>query len=145
MRIDAESALQTLLKENSDAKSEWIASGKLKSDPRVTPIGRFLRSTSLDELPQLLNVFVGDMSLVGPRPITQIELEGPYTMFGACLVYLSVRPGITGLWQVSGRSEVSYEKRVALDKYYVQNNSLVGDLAILFRTVAVVSSREGAF
>src|SRR6185295_4779311 len=114
---------------------------KLTDDPRITPIGHFLRRSSLDELPQLINVLRGEMSLVGPRPITVAEL----TRYGKVRWhYLSVRPGITGLWQVSGRNNTSYEERVALDQRYVEQRGLVMDMAILVKTVRVVLLREGA-
>ena len=144
MCVNADEVLCELLEREPTLKAEWAETHKLQVDPRVTRIGRILRSTSLDELPQLWNVLVGDMSLVGPRPITQAEVDGPYQRLGARQDYLSVRPGITGLWQISGRSGVSYEDRVALDRDYVRNLSATRDLAILFRTVGVVMRRDGA-
>ena len=141
---DADDRLQRLLANDPDARSEWEQTHKLKNDPRVTPIGKILRSSSLDELPQLWNVLKGDLSLVGPRPVTQAELDGPYVRFRGRTEYLAVRPGITGLWQVSGRSLVGYEERVALDKQYVETLSLRRDLRILVRTVGVVLGRKGA-
>ena len=141
---DADLRLRALLETSAQACDEWHQTHKLRNDPRVTRLGRFLRSTSLDELPQLWNVLRGDMSLVGPRPITQHEIEGPYVRFDGCREYLTVRPGITGLWQVSGRSLLAYENRVALDKSYVRNFSLSQDAAILFRTISVVLLRHGA-
>jgi exopolysaccharide production protein ExoY len=125
------------------ARGEWAASRKLKEDPRVTRLGRFLRKTSLDEMPQLLNVMRGEMSLVGPRPIIRAELETHYGTEGAS-VYMSVRPGLTGLWQVSGRSDVDYRQRVALDTDYVRNASLTRDMMILCQTVKVVLLQKGA-
>ena len=115
---------------------------KLKNDPRITPIGHFLRKTSLDELPQLINVVKGEMSLVGPRPIVQAELARYGEQTG---LYFQVTPGITGLWQISGRNDTTYAARVALDAWYVQNWSLWYDIAILFKTVDVVFNRRGAY
>lgn len=135
MVVDAESALQRYLASHPEAAEEWRERRKLKQDPRCTRIGRFLRKSSIDELPQLFNVLRGDMSLVGPRPVTVSELE----MYGeAGVYYLSVRPGITGLWQVSGRDNVSYEHRVRLDSLYVQRWTLAKDLTILMRTIPAV-------
>ena len=141
---NADSLLDDLLARDELARIEWTAMHKLKNDPRISGIGRFLRSTSLDELPQLWNVFVGDMSLVGPRPITQDEVDGQYTQFDGHQQYLAVRPGLTGLWQVSGRSAVSYERRVEFDKIYVRDLSLRRDALILWQTIWVVLRRDGA-
>lgn len=133
--------LAKLLATNEDARREWQTDFKLKNDPRITSIGRFLRRTSLDELPQLINVLRGEMSLVGPRPVVRDELS----RYGEVLAhYLKVRPGMTGLWQISGRSDVGYDQRVMLDRWYVQNWSLWSDLVILIRTVRVVLRSEGA-
>ncbi len=140
----ADTVLSSLLAADDRLKAEWITTGKLRRDPRVSRVGRLLRATSLDELPQLWNVLCGDMSLVGPRPITEAELLGPYTLYHGHDAYLSVRPGITGLWQVSGRSEISYEGRVSLDVAYVETSSALKDLNILFKTVGAVICREGA-
>jgi exopolysaccharide production protein ExoY len=145
MRPDADAVLQRTLAANPAASAEWRSTRKLKNDPRVTPLGRFLRATSLDELPQLFNVIRGDMSLVGPRPIVSTELEEFYRPLGGASAYLSVRPGMTGPWQISGRSCSSYEARVALDIAYARSHSIIGDLAILLRTVPAVLRREGAF
>jgi lipopolysaccharide/colanic/teichoic acid biosynthesis glycosyltransferase len=141
MCVDAERVLRDLLDRDPALREEWRRSFKLQEDPRITAIGRWLRRSSLDELPQLLNVLRGDMALVGPRPITLTELRryGP-----ARWQYLSVLPGMTGLWQVSGRNRVSYERRVQLDDEYVQNRSIWLDLQILARTVLVVVTRDGA-
>jgi lipopolysaccharide/colanic/teichoic acid biosynthesis glycosyltransferase len=144
MCIDADRVLRDLLAHDPAAHAEWRAAHKLTADPRVSRIGQFLRSTSLDELPQLWNVLRGDMSLVGPRPVTQGEVEDEYTVFGGVQEYFSVRPGLTGLWQVSGRNEISYERRVALDKAYVRNLSIIGDAIILYRTIGAVLRRNGA-
>jgi len=141
MLRNSEQVLADLLRNDEQARAEWARDQKLTNDPRITPIGHFLRRSSLDELPQLLNVLRGEMSLVGPRPITVAEL----TRYGSVRWhYLSVRPGITGLWQVSGRNNPSYEERVALDRRYVEQRSVLGDVAILFKTVRVVVLREGA-
>ena len=141
MRLDAQKMLNELLERDVDARAEWERDCKLTNDPRVTPIGDYLRRTSLDELPQLLNVLRGEMSLVGPRPITVQEL----TKYGQVRWhYLSVRPGITGLWQVSGRSDTSYDQRVDLDRRYVEARSPWVDLWLLIKTVKVVLMRDGA-
>jgi len=141
MLLDADRALADLLRDDPAARAEWERDQKLTNDPRITPVGHFLRKTSLDELPQLFNVLRGEMSLVGPRPITVGELP----RYGrARWHYLSVRPGITGLWQVSGRNNTSYEERVALDRRYVEQRSMAGDVGILLKTVRVVLLREGA-
>ena len=144
MHPDAAGKLRLLLEHDAQARLEWETSHKLRNDPRVTRLGALLRSTSLDELPQLLNVVRGEMSLVGPRPVTRAELDGPYARFDGRDEYLVVRPGITGLWQVSGRSLTAYERRVALDKSYVNGFSLKSDALILFKTLAVVLLQRGA-
>ena len=142
MRTDANAVLQRLLAEDERAAAEWAAHFKLKNDPRITPVGRFLRKSSLDELPQLFNVVAGDMSLVGPRPI--VEAEKPY--YREYLQhYKSCRPGMTGLWQVSGRSDVGYGERVALDARYVERWSLALDITILARTPVAVVAGSGAY
>lgn len=142
MRPDADRVLEEYLAANPEALRFWLEERKLKNDPRITRVGQFLRKSSLDELPQVINILLGDMSLVGPRPVTEEELA----KYGQdAFYYLLVRPGLTGLWQVSGRNEVSYEKRVALDRYYVQNWSIWLDLYILARTVWVVLTRKGAY
>lgn len=125
---------------NPAVAEEWKAAQKLRKDPRVTAIGAFLRITSLDELPQLWNVLIGEMSLVGPRPVTRTELER-YAKDRK--FYLLVRPGLTGLWQVSGRNRTSYARRVALDRHYVQTWSFLGDVRILLKTVVVLARRDG--
>jgi len=142
MVTDSQARLEALLARDSEARAEWEATHKLKNDPRVTRIGRFLRATSLDELPQLINVLLGQMSLVGPRPVIQTELDRFYG--AAAAHYMSVRPGVTGLWQVSGRSDTSYAQRVALDVAYVARPSLWQDITILLRTPMAVLSRRGA-
>jgi undecaprenyl-phosphate galactose phosphotransferase len=142
MVVDAEKQLEQLLQRQPELRKQWQAEHKLRSDPRVSPLGRFLRRTSLDELPQLINVIRGEMSLVGPRPVVRSELPRYGDQVG---YYLMVRPGMTGLWQVSGRNDVDYDTRVYLDSWYVKNWSLWHDLVILFKTVSVVLSREGAY
>lgn len=140
MVVDSEQRLQELLQSDPAAAFEWHVSQKLRNDPRITRLGAFLRKSSLDELPQLLNVIAGQMSLVGPRPIVVSEVKryGRYFKF-----YCAVRPGITGLWQVSGRNDVSYRRRVAIDTVYARSRSMVMDLAILTRTVPAVLSSRG--
>ncbi len=145
MRTDADRALRDLLARDPAAHAEWEATRKLKADPRVTRIGRVLRSTSLDELPQLVNVLRGEMSLVGPRPVIRDELERFYAPRGAAPGYLSVRPGMTGPWQVGGRGDTGYDERVALDLDYVQNSSFARDMHILTSTVGAVLRRQGAY
>ena len=144
MVVDSAERLEALLAADPEARAEWDAARKLKRDPRVTAIGRFLRASSLDELPQLINVLRGEMSLVGPRPVQAAELAAHYGPAAAAR-YASVRPGITGLWQVSGRCETSYPARVALDLRYVANPSLRGDLRILLKTPSAVLARRGAY
>lgn len=142
MVINSKEVLEELLATNPEARHEWDLTFKLKYDPRITSIGNFLRRTSLDELPQLFNVLKGEMSLVGPRPIITAELERYYDEVE---YYLLSKPGMTGLWQVSGRSEVDYSTRVYLDAWYVKNWSMWNDIAILFKTVGVVLKKEGAY
>lgn len=142
MVVDSQARLDALLAADPAARAEWDATRKLKNDPRITRIGRFLRATSLDELPQLINVLRGEMAIVGPRPVTLTELDQYYGV--AAAHYLTVRPGITGLWQVSGRSETSYDQRVALDVAYVSQPSLLADMRILLKTPVAVLSRRGA-
>jgi undecaprenyl-phosphate galactose phosphotransferase len=138
---NASSVLAQYLGANEAAREEWERSFKLARDPRVTPFGSFLRRSSIDELPQLFNVLAGDMSLVGPRPIIPSEIERYADRITA---YYSCRPGMTGLWQVSGRNLVSYSRRVRLDAIYARKRSLWLDLVILLRTVRVVLSGAGA-
>ena len=142
MCINSGEVLERYLAAHPEARAEWRAMHKLKCDPRVTRVGRFLRRTSLDELPQLWNVLNGTMSLVGPRPIVAAEVEKYGEYFSD---YCTVKPGITGLWQVSGRSELSYSQRVELDRQYAQNWSLGGDAKILMRTWTCVVNRDGAY
>jgi Undecaprenyl-phosphate galactose phosphotransferase WbaP len=142
MVIDSEQVLEELLQRDQGASTEWARDFKLKNDPRITRIGEFLRKTSLDELPQLLNVIKGEMSLVGPRPIIQEEVSryGDNAHF-----YFEAKPGITGLWQVSGRNDIGYSRRVMLDTWYVQNWSLWHDIIIIFKTLPVVWKGDGAY
>lgn len=139
---DAEAVLHQLLEQHPELRAEWVRDHKLRDDPRITRVGRFLRRTSLDELPQLINVLRGEMSLVGPRPITEAEL-GKYGR--AAAFYLRSKPGITGLWQVSGRNDTDYERRVAMDRYYAERAGILMDMVILLRTVRVVLGRRGAY
>ncbi len=143
MVVDSDQRLAALLARDPAARTEWDATRKLKNDPRVTAIGRFLRASSLDELPQIINVLRGEMSLVGPRPVQASELAAFYG--AAAQHYMMVRPGITGPWQISGRSDTSYAQRVALDVAYVTKPSLRTDLKILFRTPVAVLARRGAY
>lgn len=142
MAPDADAVLVHHLAENPAAMVEWQATRKLRDDPRITPLGRLLRESSLDELPQLINVIRGDMSLVGPRPIVADEMRH----YGAAIVeYKAVRPGMTGLWQCSGRSDVSYRHRVMLDRQYVRNWTFAQDIVILFRTIPAVLRSRGVY
>jgi Undecaprenyl-phosphate galactose phosphotransferase WbaP len=143
MVVDAETVLLSWAKENPELYSEYLKTYKLHDDPRITPIGKWLRKTSLDELPQLLNVLRGDMSLVGPRPVVQHELDEYYGP--AAQLYIRTRPGMTGLWQVSGRSDTSYERRVFLDEWYILNWSFWYDIVILIQTLWMVITGRGAF
>ncbi|TYZ17441.1 sugar transferase, partial [Klebsiella pneumoniae] len=142
MVINSKEVLENLLINDNEAREEWEKTFKLKNDPRITKIGHFLRRTSLDELPQLFNVLKGEMSLVGPRPIITEELQRYNEEVD---YYLLSKPGMTGLWQVSGRSDVDYDTRVYLDSWYVKNWSMWNDIAILFKTIAVVLNRDGAY
>ncbi len=142
MVVDAEQQLEQLLQQSPELRQEWQDERKLRHDPRISAIGRFLRRTSLDELPQLLNVIRGELSLVGPRPVVKPELQRYGDQLG---YYLMVRPGMTGLWQVSGRNDLDYDSRVYLDTWYVKNWSLWYDLIIVLKTVKVVLQRTGAY
>lgn len=141
MATNADARLEQILREDPRAAAEWAINQKLRQDPRVTRLGAFLRKTSLDELPQLLNVLLGDMSIIGPRPVTRAELNryGRDRRF-----YLLVRPGITGLWQVSGRSSVGYEKRIRYDREYLEEWSWLGEFWILLMTIPAVLSTDDA-
>ena len=141
MVMDSEHVLQRVLSEDPAAAEEWAATQKLRNDPRVTRLGNFLRRSSLDELPQLFNVLRGEMSLVGPRPIVQAEIA----RYGDDIdYYYETKPGLTGLWQVSGRSDTSYARRVRLDVWYVRNWTLWHDIAILMKTIPAVFLQRGA-
>ncbi|MFN2489108.1 MAG: sugar transferase [Actinomycetota bacterium] len=143
MRPDADSSLASILAADPTLDREFRETFKLQRDPRVTSVGQVLRRLSLDEVPQLLNILRGDMSLVGPRPVLRSELEEYYADAGGTV--LQVRPGLTGLWQVSGRSLLSYETRVRLDLEYLSRCSLVTDAVILLKTIPCVLRRQGAY
>lgn len=141
MRIDAAEQLANLLANNPELAEEWARDQKLSSDPRITPVGAFLRLSSIDELPQLLNVIRGEMSLVGPRPIVEDEA----LRYGRYITsYFSVRPGLTGIWQVSGRNDTSYRRRVAADVVYARSRSFLLNMRILLATIPAVINAEGA-
>jgi len=142
MAENGDAILQQHLDENPEAFEEWRATRKLQDDPRVTVLGTVLRKLSLDELPQLINILKGEMSIVGPRPVVEDELE----LYEASAVYyLRSRPGLTGLWQVSGRNDVSYAARIAFDTHYVRNWSLTRDLVIVVRTIPAVCLSRGSY
>jgi len=142
MVIDADEKLKELLKSNPDKKAEFEKEFKIKDDPRITSIGKFLRKTSLDELPQFINIFKGQMSLVGPRPIVKEEME----KYGHSRYQrMIVKPGLTGLWQISGRNDLSYQERSKLDIYYIENWSIFLDLKIIFKTFSVFFKKNGAY
>lgn len=139
---NADRVLRDLIAQDSELREEWLKDHKLRNDPRVTAVGKFLRRTSLDELPQLWNVMRGEMSLVGPRPVIRAELK----KYGrGARYYLAVKPGLTGLWQVSGRNDTDYRRRVAMDRRYVRTASLRVDLVVLVKTIDVVLRRRGAY
>jgi lipopolysaccharide/colanic/teichoic acid biosynthesis glycosyltransferase len=142
MAVDAETRLADLLASDPQARAEWEADHKLRHDPRVTRLGAFLRKSSLDELPQLINVLSGEMSLVGPRPIVEAEIPKYGRRFRQ---YCAVKPGITGLWQVMGRNDTTYRTRVALDCVYARRRSAWLDLKVLFCTIPAVLSRRGSY
>lgn len=142
MAVNSQELLAKHLAENPEARAEWARDHKLRNDPRVTPLGSILRRSSLDELPQLINVLRGEMSMVGPRPIVVEEVQ----KYGRYIIdYASVTPGITGLWQVSGRNDTNYRRRVAIDASYARNRSTLMDLAILARTVPAVMMTKGSY
>ncbi len=142
MKTDAAAQLAELLRTNPAARTEWEATRKLKNDPRITSVGEILRKSSLDELPQLINILRGEMSIVGPRPVTAEELA----RYGEDVEsYMAARPGLTGQWQTSGRNDVSYEYRVALDVQYVREWSLTGDFIIIAKTVPALFSQRGCY
>ena len=141
MIVDSQAQLERLLASDPEAAREWATDQKLRNDPRITPIGAWLRKSSLDELPQLFNIVAGQMSFVGPRPIVDSEVSryGRYFQH-----YISVRPGLTGLWQVSGRSDLTYRRRVVIDTVYVRTRSLALDLMIVLRTIPAMLTRRGS-
>ncbi len=142
MVSNADAVLKDYLAQHPELREEWERDHKLKNDPRITKIGRILRKTSLDELPQLWNVLIGEMSLVGPRPIVRDEISKYGEVYD---LYILVRPGITGLWQISGRNNTSYEERLHFDRFYVQNWSYMLDVFILWRTAKTAVFQEGAY
>ena len=137
----ADAALETMLENNPQMRKEWQKNFKLENDPRITPLGKLLRKTSLDELPQFWNVLKGDIAIIGPRPIVEEEKHYYGERFK---IFSAVKPGITGLWQVSGRNELDYEERVNLDVFYVTNWRLWMDYYIFLKTFIIVLSRRGA-
>lgn len=143
MYPDADLRLKEILEKDSELKKEWEQNYKLKNDPRITPIGAFLRKTSLDEFPQFWNVLRGDLSIVGPRPVIRDEVEKQMGPKAAKI--LSIRPGLTGIWQVSGRNDTSYQKRVEMDIYYVDHHSFLLDLKLIFITIPCMFSSRGAY
>jgi exopolysaccharide production protein ExoY len=143
MYQNADAILQTILANDPEKQKEWKAAHKLKNDPRVTPIGSFLRKSSLDELPQFWNVLKGDLSVVGPRPVVQEEILAHFGPKAQKI--FSVRPGITGLWQISGRSDTTYSQRIILDEHYVDHRSFFGDLKILALTIPSMFYKKGAY
>jgi Undecaprenyl-phosphate galactose phosphotransferase WbaP len=142
MAVNSDELLRAHLAGHAERAREWRLTHKLRNDPRVTRVGRFLRTTSLDELPQIWNVLRGDMSMVGPRPVVEEEL-GKYG--SAAALYLRVLPGLTGLWQVSGRNDITYERRIQLDSHYIRNWSVWLDALVLLKTVRVVLIGKGAY
>ena len=141
MCIDADKRLKEYLEQNEEARIEFEENHKLKDDPRITKLGKFIRKTSIDELPQFINVLKGDMSLIGPRPIVDGEIE----KYGENKdKFLSVRPGLTGYWAANGRSDITYEERMKMELYYVDNISINLDFKIFFKTILSVIKKEGA-
>lgn len=143
MYRDADARLNKLLTKDPALAKEWLEKCKLAKDPRITLFGSFLRKTSLDELPQFWNVLKGDLSLVGPRPVVQTELKRYYGLKAAKI--LAIRPGLTGIWQVSGRSNVSYAMRVEMDELYVDSQNLLLDIKLIALTIPVMLSAKGAY
>lgn len=142
MVVDSAQVLERHLACNPEAREEWARDQKLRNDPRVTPIGRLLRRSSLDEVPQIFNVLLGQMSMVGPRPI----VAGEAIRYRQYIVdYMAVKPGITGLWQISGRNNTTYRRRVALDTAYARSRNLAMDVAIMARTIPAVLSGSGCY
>lgn len=143
MYADADQRLEKLLASDPHLKAEWMATHKLKIDPRITPIGYFLRKTSFDELPQFWNVFLGDLSVVGPRPVIQTEIEMHLKEKAAKI--LSIRPGLTGIWQTSGRNNTTYAERVSFDEEYVDRQSFWLDISLIIKTIPVMIFSKGAY
>ena len=143
MYSDADQRLHDLLEKDPLLKREWIQYQKLKNDPRIFPLGHFLRKTSLDELPQLINVLLGDLSLIGPRPFYKDQVTK--YLGNKAEKFLSVKPGITGLWQVSGRNLLTFEERLALDEHYIDNFCFMQDVLIFFKTFPALLSLKGAY
>ena len=142
MCVNSQEILKEILETNPQMRAEWEKDHKFLNDPRVTKFGKFLRKSSLDELPQLINILLGQMSIIGPRPVTEEEL----IKYGDLKDYvLSVSPGLSGMWQVSGRSDTGYEERITLDSFYIQNWSIWLDIWILIKTIWVVLKRKGAY
>jgi exopolysaccharide production protein ExoY len=142
MCLNADERLEELLKDNDNLRVEWEMDHKLKNDPRITRLGRVVRALSFDELPQIFNVLKGEMSFVGPRPIVEAEIAKYGNRFAE---YKSIRPGITGMWQINGRNDISYAKRVAMDARYAKLADLKLDLKILVKTVPAALSKKGAY
>jgi exopolysaccharide production protein ExoY len=143
MHVDADERLHELLKSNPELQKQWDHSRKLKNDPRITKVGNFLRRTSLDELPQFWNVLKGDLSVVGPRPVVRDEVVKYYGAKAHKI--LSVRPGLTGIWQTSGRSDTTYSKRILMDEHYVDNHSFLLDLKLVLKTIPSIFFSKGAY
>lgn len=144
MYPDADQRLNAILTAHPFLREEWEKTYKLKTDPRITPVGAFLRKTSLDELPQFWNVLKGDLSVVGPRPVVKDEITKYYHV--KAYKILSIRPGLTGIWQVSGRSDIqSYEKRIQMDEYYVNNHSFILDMKLIAQTIPAMLFSKGAY
>jgi len=142
MREDGDAILREYLARSPEAQQEWAETQKLKNDPRITPIGGFIRKLSLDEFPQLINVLRGEMSIVGPRPIVEAEIPRYQRYFAS---YCSVKPGLTGLWQISGRNDTSYDSRVQLDMQYIARKSVAFDTWLLVKTVPAVVLARGSY
>lgn len=144
MYVDADKRLKEILATNPQLRAEWERSYKLKKDPRITRFGTFLRKTSLDEIPQFWNVLKGDLSVVGPRPVIKDEITKYYHV--KAYKILSIRPGLTGIWQVSGRSDIqTYEKRIFMDEYYVDNHSFKLDMKLIAKTIPAMLFSKGAY
>ncbi len=141
MVVDSQAQLEALMARDPEARREYTETHKLKNDPRITPVGHFIRKSSIDELPQLWNILVGDMSLVGPRPVEEFET---YRYADNYKYYCSVAPGLTGVWQISGRSNVSFEQRVEMDVNYVKTQTFWGDIQIILKTIPAVMKSQGA-